>query len=155
MNEESLSKLGEKGFEDDNGVDLPVTDVLTSRTCVMRADKDSICGKTTDKVALMFPDYVWCDKLLRLKVNDAVVNHFLAWLSTLGGAYHLCNHPKHAMAIARITIGVGCYIHNPRLALKGHVYVALNYCMIGKCIELCTFYGCWYVTLFCFDALPL
>lgn len=84
------------------------------------------------KPVLCHPDYVWSDCLMRLRVHDATINHFLAWLSTLGGAYHLCDHPKQAMAIARMTLCVGQYICSARLALKGYVYLAVNYCMLGE-----------------------
>lgn len=110
----------------------------TVNTTLTNAATDAVINENDSKkkhqtmALIIHPDYGWSDRLSMLRAKDAAVTHFLAWLSTLGGAYHLCNRPKQAMAIAKMTLEVGHYIYNPRLVLKGYVYLALNYCMLGK-----------------------
>ena len=74
----------------------------------------------------------------------------------LGGAYHLCSHPKEALAIANKTIYIGmnilsdmlflfysiynysnililgCMLQSEKIIIKGKIYQAVNYCLMGK-----------------------
>lgn len=77
-------------------------------------------------------DTVWMECLLKLQKKSIIVQHLLACFSTLGGAYHLCDHPYQAMVIARQTFFIGKYANDDSVMIRSRVFVAINAFLLGK-----------------------
>lgn len=55
----------------------------------------------TDFSSICKLDYSWIEKLNRLLTHAKIMQYQVAYLSTIGGAYHLSNDPKSALVIAK------------------------------------------------------
>ena len=77
-------------------------------------------------------DRSWNGRLIRLGNEAAHMQYLIAYLSTLGGAYHLCNHPKTALGIARkleaVALRLGSTVH----LIRSRTYQAVNLYLLGK-----------------------
>lgn len=77
-------------------------------------------------------DRCWNGRLIRLGNEAAHMQYLIAYLSTLGGAYHLCNHPKTALGIARkleaVALRLGSTVH----LVRSRTYQAVNLYLLGK-----------------------
>lgn len=78
------------------------------------------------------PDYRWNECLLKVHMQADCVHYLNACLSTLGGAYHLCHHPKQALAIADRTLAIGRLIGSTRTVIRALAYKAVNFAMMGR-----------------------
>eukprot|EP01031_Cornospumella_fuschlensis_P034111 gene34111-41285_t len=57
----------------------------------------------------------------------------LAYISTLGGAYHLCNKPRVALQIAKRQEVVGRSIGSSAVVIRAMLFQAVNLRMLEKC----------------------
>lgn len=77
-------------------------------------------------------DRCWNGRLIRLGNEAAHMQYLIAYLSTLGGAYHLCNHPKTALGIARkleaVALRIGSTVH----LVRSRTYQAVNLYLLGR-----------------------
>lgn len=73
-------------------------------------------------------DYAWARRLVSIHNHAIIVQYNIACLSTMGGAYHLCNHPKSALAVARRQEAIGHHIGSSSIILRSmlHQYVNLT-----------------------------
>lgn len=71
-------------------------------------------------------------KLGKLELLAKKYQYMLACLSTLGGAYHLCNHPNQALIFAKQQEFVGFQVGSKIVILKARTYQALNYGLLGQ-----------------------
>ena len=70
-------------------------------------------------------------RLNRLCWEAIEIQYNLACLSTLGGAYHLCNHPKTALAIAIRQEMFARKLGSTSVILKAKVFQAVNLGLLG------------------------
>jgi hypothetical protein len=71
-------------------------------------------------------------RLYRLQL-EAIKNQYLfACFSTLGGAYHLCNHPKQALILAKKQETIGHRMGSTSLVIKSKVHQAVNFGLMGN-----------------------
>ena len=75
--------------------------------------------------------YSFSGKLRRLQREYHWVQHQLAYLSTMGGANHLCNKPLVALEIARKQEYIGKRIGSVSLQIRAKVFQAVNYGLLG------------------------
>jgi hypothetical protein len=61
-----------------------------------------------------------------------MIQHQLAWMSTLGGAYHLTNKPATALVIARNQEMLGRILGSTALVVRAWVFQAVNLALLGK-----------------------
>ena len=78
------------------------------------------------------PNYQWSGCLLKILMHADMSNYLMATLSTLGGAYHLCNHPNIALNIANRTLYIGHVLGSTKIIIKAHTYRAINYAMLDQ-----------------------
>ena len=60
------------------------------------------------------------------------VQHQLAYLSTMGGANHLCNKPLVALEIAQRQEFIGKKIGSTSIQIRAKVFQAVNYGLLGN-----------------------
>lgn len=72
------------------------------------------------------------NKLVWLAVE---FQYHLACLSTLGGAYHLCNHPETALVIAIRQEMIAKKLGSTSVMLRAKVFQAVNLGLLGKMKE--------------------
>lgn len=137
-------------------------DAIESSEVNVENEVDEILRCTSDKNSLvvhcnnnvkyaMHPNYQWSGCLLKILMHADMSNYLMASLSTLGGAYHLCNHPKIALNIANRTLFIGHMLGSTKIIIKAHTYRAINYAMLGdyetslaiinRCVELTGSHG--------------
>lgn len=76
-------------------------------------------------------DYSFFAKLKTLQKNMIATQYQLACLSTLGGAYHLCNRPKVALALAQKQELVGKKAGSVSVIVRSKVFQAVNHRLLG------------------------
>lgn len=76
-------------------------------------------------------DYAWIRRLIRVHTVAIASQHELAYLSTLGGAYHLCKLPTVALVIANRMFSLGKFLGSTRITMKSRVYRASNFFLLG------------------------
>lgn len=74
--------------------------------------------------------------LRRLELRAIEIQYQLACLSTLGGAYHLCNNPTTALIIARKQEIVGRILGSSAVILRSKVFQAVNHGLLGNSDQL-------------------
>mmetsp|Transcript_21676 Transcript_21676/g.31544 ORF Transcript_21676/g.31544 Transcript_21676/m.31544 type:complete len:160 (-) Transcript_21676:51-530(-) len=77
------------------------------------------------------PDYSWMEKLLKLQKKALNYQYQLAYLATLGGAYHLCNHPKEALALAYRQELIGLQLGSTSIIVRAKIYQFTNLSLLG------------------------
>lgn len=113
----------DNGFDDGN-----------ERNCfVASINDDDIIKRNCEIVNLPKLDigYSFSGKLRRLQREYHWVQHQLAYLSTMGGANHLCNRPLVALEIARKQEQIGKRIGSTSLQIRAKVFQAVNYGLLG------------------------
>jgi hypothetical protein len=70
-------------------------------------------------------------RMLRLQIEAGRMEHEFAYLSTLGGAYHLCDNPHVAYAIAVKQENLGVRLGSKALVLRARGYQAINIGLLG------------------------
>lgn len=70
-------------------------------------------------------------RLKYLEFKAIEIQYQLAYLSTLGGAYHLCNHPQTALIIANKQEKIGIQLCSSSIILRAKVFQATNYYLMG------------------------
>jgi hypothetical protein len=71
-------------------------------------------------------------RLNTLLYREHEIKYQLAYLSTLGGAYHLCNDPSKAMMIAQKQQQIGQLLGSSVIIIRSKVFQAVNLGMQGK-----------------------
>lgn len=112
--------------------------------CVMtssgRSD-DSLTYNTKSSQALILGNngtiYVPMNRSFGRRLNrlcwEAVeIQYNLACLSTLGGAYHLCNHPETALVIAFRQEMFARKLGSTSVILRAKVFQAVNFGLLGR-----------------------
>eukprot|EP01041_Mallomonas_annulata_P009096 gene9096-18844_t len=77
-------------------------------------------------------DFAWSERIFKVLKEALNAQYQLACLSTLGGAYHLCNRPVQALALARQQEIVGRYAGAGNIVFRARVYQAINLGLLGK-----------------------
>jgi hypothetical protein len=78
-----------------------------------------------------FIDYQFYSKLRHLEKVAVISQYQLAYLSTLGGAYHLCNKPAVAYEIAKRQEMLGRMLGANQIILRALVFQAVNLRILG------------------------
>lgn len=76
-------------------------------------------------------DLDFSKRLLVLQKKGMEIQYQLACLSTLGGAYHLCNHPQTAFVIAIKQEMVGRLLGSHSIIIRSKVFQAVNLSLLG------------------------
>lgn len=77
------------------------------------------------------PDYAWAYCLNKVILMGMTYQYLLAYISTLGGAYHLCDQPVVAMKLANMMCFLGSLVGNDALIVKANIYRAVNFSDMG------------------------
>jgi hypothetical protein len=80
--------------------------------------------------AIIEPDYSWMKKLLRLQKTALMAQYQLAFLSTLGGAYHVCSQPKVAYQLACQQELVGRQIGSTSIVIRAKLFQYANLALL-------------------------
>jgi hypothetical protein len=72
------------------------------------------------------------DRLQYLQLQATRHQYKYAYLNTIGGAYHLCNHPKVALKIAREQEELGKELGSQSLIVRAKSFQAVNIGLLGK-----------------------
>jgi len=70
-------------------------------------------------------------RLQRLLRDAKHAQYLLACLSTLGGANHLCNKPRQALALAKQQEAIGTRLGSTDIVLRARAFQAVNYALLG------------------------
>jgi Domain of unknown function (DUF4807) len=90
-------------------------------------------GDENDRVKEVMPlGRSFTRRLNRLQWEATHIQYSIACLSTLGGAYHLCNRPKVALALAKSQERVAVMLGSTSLLLRAMVHQAVNLALLGK-----------------------
>lgn len=76
-------------------------------------------------------DYSFYSKLRKLQKVAIILQYQIAYLSTLGGAYHLCNKPTVAFQIAQRQERVGRILGSSQIIIRALVFQAVNLRLLG------------------------
>jgi hypothetical protein len=79
-----------------------------------------------DEILQLQPDYIWMKKLLSLQKSALIIQYQLAYYSTLGGAYSVCNHPKQALYIAKNQELLGKLMNSNNVIIRAKLYQSIN-----------------------------
>eukprot|EP01033_Poteriospumella_lacustris_P013274 gene13276-9511_t len=71
-------------------------------------------------------------RIRKLLAEQQFIQYQLAYLSTLGGAYHLCNKPHVALVIAARQELVGRKMNSFTIIVRARVFQAVNMRLLGK-----------------------
>lgn len=71
-------------------------------------------------------------RIRKLLAEQQFIQYQLAYLSTLGGAYHLCNKPHVALVIAARQELVGRKMNSYTIIIRARVFQAVNMRLLGK-----------------------
>jgi hypothetical protein len=85
-----------------------------------------------DRAQPLFLDLKWNHRLMFVEKKASIIQYQLACLSTLGGAYHLCNHPKTALKLAMQQEFVGRTLGSSSVVIRSQVFQAVNWTLLGK-----------------------
>jgi hypothetical protein len=72
------------------------------------------------------------EKLLKLKYRAIQMQYNLAYLNTIGGAYHLCHKPGTALVIAKRQENLAKQIGSSALLIRSRGFQAINMGLLGK-----------------------
>uniref|UniRef100_A0A7S3HSH5 Uncharacterized protein n=1 Tax=Spumella elongata TaxID=89044 RepID=A0A7S3HSH5_9STRA len=78
-----------------------------------------------------FLDLRFSKRLLVLEKKGMEIQYQLAYLSTLGGAYHLCNRPETAFYIALRQEMIGRLLGSHSIVIRAKVFQAVNLSLLG------------------------
>jgi hypothetical protein len=78
-----------------------------------------------------FIDFRFYSKLRYLEKVAIISQYQLAYLSTLGGAYHLCNRPAVAFEIAKRQETIGRMLGASQIIIRALVFQAVNLRILG------------------------
>ena len=123
-----LSKLMESFENSNDSCERDDKDSTTSYFVIQR-NLDSTEKKQASNIDI---DWCWNGRLIRLGNEAAHMQYLIAYLSTLGGAYHLCNHPKTALGIARKLEAVALRLGSTAHLVRSRTYQAVNLYLLGK-----------------------
>jgi hypothetical protein len=74
----------------------------------------------------------WNGKMIRVQHEALYIQYLMACLSTLGGAYHLCNRPFVAFQIACKQERIARYLGSSSQLIRARTYQAVNLALLGK-----------------------
>lgn len=97
--------------------------------------EETACEPNSDEEqpnpALVPIDFAFYNRLRKLEKIAIILQYQFAYLSTLGGAYHLCNQPKVALNIAKRQELLGHYLGSNQIIIRALVFQAINYRLLG------------------------
>jgi len=76
--------------------------------------------------------FAWSERILKVLKLYIHTQYELACLSTLGGAYHLCNRPQQALALAIRQERVGKTRGIPSITIRAKIFQAINHGLLGR-----------------------
>lgn len=94
-------------------------------------DCDSVISRKSVIIRLSEINKTFSFCLLKLQLKEMKHQYNIAYLSTLGGAYHLCNRPRIALAIAIKMEKVGYEMSSAEIIFKSKLYQAVNLVLLG------------------------
>jgi hypothetical protein len=74
----------------------------------------------------------WNRRLVSLQQQAIFFQHQLAYLSTLGGAHHVCKKPKVAFMMALRCEAIGQYLRAPSIIVQARIHQAYNLVALGQ-----------------------
>jgi hypothetical protein len=78
-------------------------------------------------------DRGWSGRLWALQRRAIYCQHQLAYLSTLGGAHHVCKNPDIALKLALRTEAIGRYLGAPDVIVRARVHQVLQiFCLMAS-----------------------
>lgn len=77
-------------------------------------------------------NFAFCAYLRKLEKEAIIIQYQLAYLSTLGGAYHLVNKPHVALQIAKRQEYIGRRLGSTNLLVRAKVFQAVNMHIMGE-----------------------
>jgi hypothetical protein len=78
-------------------------------------------------------DRRWSGRLWALQRRAIYCQHQLAYLSTLGGAHHVCKHPDIALKLALRTEAIGRYLGAPDVIVRARVHQVFQiFCLMAS-----------------------
>lgn len=86
---------------------------------------------TSEESTTLFIDYSFYSRLRKLQKVAIILQYQIAYLSTLGGAYHLCNKPTVAFQIAQRQERVGRILGSSQIIIRALVFQAVNLRLLG------------------------
>ena len=98
--------------------------------CSLLMDIDAIKNIAVNPAFLF--NFGLAKHFLWLEKRAIEIQYQLACLSTLGGAYHLCNNPKVALAIAFKQEKVGHALGSSAVVIRSKVFQAVNWGLLGQ-----------------------
>ncbi len=101
--------------------DEVVVDVIDEFECIERSNSQET-----------FPELRFASYLRKLQNEAHIIQYQLACLSTLGGAYHLCNKPMVALAISIRQEAIGRKLGSTMLIVRAKVFQAVNLKILGR-----------------------
>ena len=81
---------------------------------------------------IMSPDMAWIGRLITIQKDALNKQYQLACLSTMGGAYHICNYPKEALVLAVQQENIGRRIGAVNIIVRAKTYQCLNLALLGQ-----------------------
>lgn len=94
--------------------------------------KDTTEGSSAVEVVRAPLDLRFDWRIRKLLAEQQFIQYQLAYLSTLGGAYHLCNKPHIALVIAARQELVGRKMNSFTIIIRARVFQAVNMRLLGK-----------------------
>jgi hypothetical protein len=98
-------------------------------------DDTMVIDNYDDSKIYFIIDRSFCGRILRLRREAMEMQYQLACLSTLGGAYHLCNKPETALALAIRQETLGRRLGSSSIVLRSKVFQAVNLSLLGHSKE--------------------
>jgi hypothetical protein len=83
------------------------------------------------KYIIVSPDLGWMGRLMAIQKEALNTQYQLAYLSTMGGAYHICNHPEQALALAIQQEVIGRRLGAANIVVRAKLYQYLNLAQLG------------------------
>jgi hypothetical protein len=101
---------------------------------VFEVQEDKVATEILCKVSTQpfIINFGLCGRLIRLQNFALRIQYQLACLSTLGGAYHLCNHPALSLKLARQQELVGKHVCSNSIIIRSKIFKAINHGLLGN-----------------------
>lgn len=108
--------------------------------CILKTDVDIYTqnqksDENDDSDVKIFFNFRFGSYLRKLEKEAIIIQYQLACLSTLGGAYHLCNKPRVALAISIRQEMIGRRLGSTLLIIRAKVFQAVNLWLLGHSHE--------------------
>lgn len=101
------------------------------QTSIEECHENQSLVKSKYKNIIVSPDFAWIGRLIPLQKKAINTQYQLACLSTMGGAYHICNYPKQALALAIQQELIGRSMGATNIIVRAKLYQYVNLAMLG------------------------